>query len=231
LNSLLNAKNTASQDQVLLALAMGIDPRTPLVPAASAEKPIGVTDTNALVDLALKQRPDVRQQEENLRAAGYAISIARKALLPSVSLTGGITSNGPDDPFASRFASYGVSLTWQPLAIVGYRGQVEVAESQKATAQAQIQLEVQTVQGQVVQAYFNDKYAQQQVAVSTSELANATEGLRIAEGQYKAGTVTFVTVIDAEANIATARSDLVNADAQLQLARAAMEHALGRPLS
>jgi outer membrane protein TolC len=228
--SLLNAKNTAAQDQVSLALAMGIDPRTPLVPADSEERPLAADDTNALVDQALKQRPDVKQQEENLRAAGFAISYARKTLLPSVSLTAGISSAGPTQPFSNQFATYGVTLSWNPFDILNYRGQLDEAEAQRKTAEAEMQQTVQTVQSQVVQAYLNDKYAEQQVSVSTSELANATEGLRIAEGQYRAGTVTFVTVITAEANIATARGDLVNANAQLQLARAAMEHALGKPL-
>ena len=229
--ALLNSKNAAAQDEVALALSMGVDPRTPLVPAESQERPIGTDDTNALVDQAIKQRPDIREEEESLRAAGYAVSVARKYLLPSVSVSAGLSSSGPTEPFSDRFATYGVSLTWSPLDIVGYRGRLAEAEGQRTQAQGELQLEIQTVQGQVVEAYLNDKYAEQQVTTSRNELANATEGLRIAEGQYRAGTVTFVTVINAEANIATARSDLVNANAQLQQARAAMQHALGHSLS
>lgn len=228
--SLITARDAATQAQVALALSMGVDPRTPIAPADSSERPLSTDDSNALVDQALKQRPDIREQEENLRAAGFGVSVARKSLLPSVSLTAGLSSNGPTQPFSNRFASLGVDLTWNPFDFVGYRGRMSVAEAQRATAQAQLQQSVLSVVAQVTQAYLNEKNAEQQVAVSTSEVANATEGLRIAEGQYRAGVVTFVTVIDAETNLSTARSDLVNANASLQQARAAMEHALGRAL-
>jgi outer membrane protein len=228
--SLITARNAATQAELALTLSMGIDPRTPIVPADSAEKPLSTNDSNVLVDQALKQRPDVREMEANLRATGFEVSIARKALLPSVSLSAGVATNGQLQPFSTQAASYGLTLTWNPFDVVGYRGKLDIAEADRMTAQANLQQMVLTVVSQVSQAFVNEKNAEQQVAVSTSELANATEGLRIAEGQYRAGVVTFVTVIDAETNLSTARTDLVNAKTNLQTARAAMAHALGTPL-
>lgn len=228
--ALITAQNNATQAQVTLALSMGIDPRTPIKPQLSEEHGLTSDDTSVLVDQALRQRPDMREMEENIRAAGFGISAARKYLLPSLALSASVSAAGPLQPFTNQYASYGLEVTWTPFDLVGYKGRLEEAEAQRASFQAQLQQTVQTVQSQVAQAYLNEKNAEQQVTVSNAEIANATEGLRIAEGQYRNGLATFVTVINAETQLATARADQVNANAQLQLARAAMEHALGKPL-
>ncbi|HWD41513.1 MAG TPA: TolC family protein, partial [Fimbriimonas sp.] len=196
---------------------------------ASEERPLPSQDVNALVDQALKQRPEIKQQEMLIRAAGYEVSIARKSLLPSVSLVGSVSDSAGGN-FNGGVGSVGITLSWDPFSVSAARGRSLTAQADVTTAQQNLVLTTQTVQSDVAVAYLNDKTAEQQVQVSTAELANAQEGLRIAEGQYRAGVVTFVTVTDAETNIAQARADLVNAQAALQLARAAMEHALGKPL-
>ena len=50
------AQNTAVTSRVVLAQAMGIDPRTPIQPADSAEPEIDICDMNDLVTRALHRR-------------------------------------------------------------------------------------------------------------------------------------------------------------------------------
>jgi outer membrane protein len=232
--TLITDRNTASTAEVALALEMGIDPRTPIVPKDSKEPAISIDNVNALVDQALKERPEIRQQQALLRAAGYQVSVARKALLPTVNLEasvsapiGGAVGQSYD---VGRDAAIGIQLTWDPFAIVGARGQIDIANASVQTSKANLQLESQTVVSDIATAYLNIKSAEQRIATSQAEVTNGLEGLRIAEGQYKAGVTTFVTVTNAEYNLAQARNDLVTSAAALQLARAAMGHAIGRPL-
>jgi outer membrane protein len=268
--SLITARTTASTAQVALTLAMGIDPRTPIVPKDSQEPDIPIDDMNSLVLEAVKQRPEIKQQEQLLKSAGYEISAARNYLLPTINAvlstseitetssgtsntttttsgsgnggtTGTTGSTGSTSTSSSqnssstgyvfpKSASIGIFLTWTPFDVLGQRGRLDNAKASAQTSQANLILATQTVVSDVSNAYINLKSAQQRLTTSQAEVTNALEGLRIAEGQYKAGVTTFVTVTNAELNLAQARSDLVNATAALQLSRAAMEHALGRPL-
>jgi outer membrane protein len=232
--TLITARTTASTEEVALALAMGIDPRTPIIPKDSEEKDIAIDNVDALVDQALKQRPEIKVQQQLLRAAGYAVSVARKSLLPTIDLTVGTQdvgsiggSLGYLNPTAVAFA---VSLTWDPFNIVGEHGHEEVARASADTARQNLILASQNIVSDISTAYLDIKTAEQRITTSQSEIANGLEGLRIAEGQYKAGVATFVTVTDAETNLAQARTDLVTSTAALQLALSAMEHAIGKPL-
>jgi outer membrane protein len=233
--TLITDRTTASTAEVALALEMGIDPRTPIVPKDSTEPAIAIDNMNALVDQGLKQRPEIKQQQQLLRAAGYQVSVARKALLPTVNFlassatatAGGSSGTAYDLPKAVAF---GIELTWDPFAIAGARGQIDVANASVQTSKANLFQAGQTVISDISTAYLNIKSAEQRIATSEAEVKNGLEGLRIAEGQYKAGVTTFVTVTNAELNLAQARNDLVTSNAALQLARAAMEHAIGRAL-
>ena len=227
--TLVSSRNSVEVAEVKLALDMGIDPRTPITTKESAERPVPSQDVNAMVDIALKQRPEVLQDLALLKSAGYEVAVARKALLPSISL-----SASTDWPIWNQgipqTGTVAIQLTWNPLNILGARGQNDVAQAGVMTAKANLQTASQTVVSDVSQAFLNVKYAEQSVATSESEVANAQEGLRLAEGQYKAGVAVYVTVEDAEANLAQARSDLVNAQAAEQLGLSQMEHALGQSL-
>jgi outer membrane protein len=121
-------------------------------------------------------------------------------------------------------------LTWDPFDVVGVRGRVISAQADVETQKQTLIQQSQTVVSDIANAYLNIKSSEERITTSQAEVTNATEGLRIAEGQFKAGVATFVTVTDAEANLSLARTDLLTAQASLQLARSAMEHALGKAL-
>ncbi len=90
----------------------------------------------------------------------------------------------------------------------------------------------QTVISDVSNAVVGVQAARQQIPIATSEVADAQEGVRLAEGRYKAGVTTFQEVITAQANLVTAETDQVNSIAALAIALSTLDHAIGKwPIS
>ncbi len=95
------------------------------------------------------------------------------------------------------------------------------------SAQAEAESVRLAVISDVSQAYLNLKTAEQRVTTADSEVANATEAVRLTEGRYQGGLGTFIDVLDAQTALVTASTNRVNAISSVNLARSALVHAVG----
>lgn len=224
------ARNNAAQARVSLALAMGIDPRTPLSAAQSGEPAPSGQPVGTLVDGALRARPEIVQARETVAAAEHGVDAARATDAPSVSLSLGAGARGPNLPPANRFVSVGASIQWTPFDSGLTAGRVREARGAIDAARAQLEAARLSVTADVSRAYLDLRTAEQQVATTDAEAANAEESLRLAQGRYRAGVGTFLEVTDAQAALLEARTNGVNARSAVDLARAAMAHAIGAPI-
>jgi outer membrane protein TolC len=225
--SLVTAQNTAALSRVNLNVTMGIDVRTPVQVAETAEAALNI-DATTLVDLALAARPDARQAEEDVRAAEAALAAARASNRPSVYADGSYGLQGASFASGDDSWSYGISLQW-PLFDGGLtRGRVEEARANLRSAQAQQRNTNQTVSSEVVQAYLNVRSAEEKVIAAEAEATNAEESLRLASGRYQAGVGIYIEVTDAQTALVTAQTNRVNALYGLSLARAELARALGQ---
>jgi outer membrane protein TolC len=225
--SLASAQNAAANARIGLNLAMGIDVRTP-TQVEDAEEPMpALPDVSALVAQALANRPTMKQARADLRASEESLRLARMGHLPSLFADGSYGWSGADFPPTNRSYSYGVSLQW-PIFDSGLTsGRIKEAEGSLMIARANLRQNEQAVSQEVTQAYLALQTAEQQVAVSKVEVANAEENLRVVTGQYQAEVVPYINVIDAETALLTANTNQVNARQSLSTARAALELALG----
>ena len=220
------AENVA---RVKLATDLGIDPRTPIVVSPSVEENVTLpTDTNALVDLALKQRPTILSAIESLKAAGYGVSVARKSQVPTLNFGAGFETEGPSNPFDGQYGYVSLTLNWSLIDGGVQLGKVRAAEAEKSSAAAQLRLASLSAIQDVSNAVVGLQSARQQIPVAESEVANAEEGVRLSEGRYKAGVTTFQEIITAQAALVTAETDKVNAIAALAIALATLDHAIGK---
>ncbi len=225
---LIQANQNVITASTTLANSMGIDPRTPIVLADSVEPTVGDEDPNALVDIALKSRPEILAAQESFRAAGFGVSVARKTDAPSLSFGAGVSARGNDNPFDTETGFISLTFNWSLVDGGVKLGRVRTAEAQKKAAEAQLTQISLGVVADVARAFTNVKSINQQIATAASEVANAQEGVRLAEGRYKAGVATFQEVITAQANLVTAETDVVTAKADLAIAKATLDHAMGR---
>jgi outer membrane protein TolC len=224
------AQNASSLAAVTLANAMGIDVRTPLTAADSGEPTVAVDDVNALVDTALRDRPEVQGVQANLDAALAALRASRSTNAPSVVGTLGLV--GRDTNFFPHNDSLtvGATVQWSVFDAGATSGRTREAEGNVQTAQALAVTARQNVTVDVTQAYLNLRSAEQRVVTADAEVANALEGVRLAEGRYRSGLGTFIEVTDAQSALLAAQTNKVNAQAAVDVARATMAHAIGSNL-
>lgn len=219
----------ASASKVALVQLMGIDPRTPITIADAGEPEIAADDMNALVETALKQRPEMEQSRAGINAAQYGLSAARTNNSPA--LVGSLSYGGRGATLPlDNSTTLGVSIQFNLFDGGVTAGKIKEAQANLQGAQSQLTSVQYAVISDVTQAYLNLKSAEQRVATADSEVKNAEEALRLAQGRYNSGLGTFLDVLDAQTALLTANTNRVNTQSAVNQTRSAMERALGQPI-
>ncbi len=226
--SLTTSRDTVLTNRVALAQLLGIDSRTPIVPASAKEiKLDNESDLELLVTDALKNRPDIKAAQETVTAARYGVFAANKDPLPTVTANAGVNGRGANDPFPTQTATFGVNVTWTfgdgGLA-AGKRK--EAHGSEDAARQNLIQISNQAV-SEVSQYFVDLQSASQRVNLAQVEVANALELVRISEGRYTGGLGQFLDVTSAQNSLFTANQRLSQAQEDVERTRARLRTAIG----
>lgn len=232
ISGLTNARTNATLTRIDLAQAMGIDPRAEIT--ASDDQPGAAgqqADLNALVSTALRQRPEVLEVQERLRAAGYGVRAASRLNAPSIYASIGSSVRGRDfPPNDTTNLTVGATVAFDVFNSGLSRGARQEAEGLEQAARADLaSIELEVV-SDVSQAHLNLLAARQRVVAATAEVANAEEGVRLAEGRYRSEVGTFLDVIDAQRALIAAQTNLVNARTAVQEAGAQIDRSTGAPL-
>jgi outer membrane protein TolC len=224
--ALTNARAAAIAAKFALALDLGVDPRTPITLAESTE-PVEPADIDALVTAALESRPDVQEAKSAIAASGHAISFARQSNSPTINLFATFSTRGTEDPLLNQTGSFGVTVNW-PLSDGG-AGAARVREARANLLSAKSALEslLQGVVADVVQASVDAQAAEQRLQTAEVQIANARELVRISTGRYSGGIGLFTELTDAQDALFAAERNLASAQADLQIARAALRRAIG----
>jgi outer membrane protein TolC len=224
------ARTNASTARIALALSIGVDARTPIQVGDGDEASIASNDVNALVATAETQRPDILAAVANVQSNQFNVKAAKTNNAPIVSGTIGVATHANGFPGSNDQAGVGVQLSWDPFDGGLTKGIVKEARGNLTIAQNQLTSVQLSVVSDVAQAYVNLRNAEQRLPTANSEVANAQEDVRIAEGRYREGIGTFVDVTTAQALLVTAQTDRAAAIAAIDTARAALAHAIGAPL-
>ena len=168
----------------------------------------------------LARRPDVRSAEQTLVAAGLAVDQTRRALFPSLSLTGDIDQGLTSliDNLDLDQMAIGVALS---LAQTLFDGGARKAQIASAKAQAKQSLGnymsiALTALGEVENALTADTYIALQIDAQTRALSEARAAEKIAERSYTNGLISVFELINAQTNRLDAQRALIN----LELSRA-----------
>lgn len=222
------ARNNASVARVALARLIGVDPRTPIEAADSEEPAIEADSLESLIARALEQRPEMLQAKAAVEAARAGLKAAKTSNLPAISASAGYVGRGASlSTDLSQSTTVGVSVQWSLFDAGLTRGRIQEAQAGEQAAEAQLESMRLAIIAEVSQAYLNLKTAEQRVATADSQVANAQEALRLTEGRYRSGLGTFIDVLDAQTALATADTNRVNAQSEVNVSRVALMHAIG----
>lgn len=214
--------------------------QSPRATAAALAEPkllptIAVTDLSTLAagtpQTLLARRPDVRAAERQLAAATAGIGVARADLYPTISLSGllGFTSNRVSDLLdsAGRSTNLGAALAWTPLDFGRVRSRIAASEARAQAALATWEQTVALAVEETETALSGYSRSAQQTARLESAARNAEEAARLARLRFEAGAADFLTVLDAERTVLSARDALVQAQTGMVTSLVGVYRALG----
>jgi len=222
-----------------LAAAMGLPASTPFdipevdaggaVAGAAGDSVHFVTDSvDALIRLAVARRPELAQAQAEAQAARSDIRVARSAGLPSLGFTGtGTNTSSNVSTFAGNTYTLNFGLQIPIFAGFSHAYDVRAAQEQYAAANARTQLTRQQIELQVFTSYYNLRTATDRVRTSGDLLASATESESVAKGRYQEGVGSIVDVLIAQAALASARAQSIDARWQWRAALAQLSHDVG----
>jgi outer membrane protein TolC len=214
-----------------LALSMGLPATVPydIEPPPQGVPPLAIADSiDGLIERAVRQRPDLMAARAQARAADARVSVVRGSALPSLAV-GGNTQRIYFFDNSPGGNGYAATLTLQIPIFAGwshrYNIRAATAAAQAAAQQAR-GLEQQVVY-EVFRAYYAVRTATQQVRTSSDLLASARESEQVASGRYKAGAGNVLDVLTAQAALANARAQVIQARFNWYTALAQLAHDTG----
>ena len=183
---------------------------------------------SGLPSALLSRRPDIASAEAKLAAASADITVARAAMLPSLTLSATLGSGA--DRFGDMLRSPFYNLTAGLAAPIFNNGRLS-AERDKAVARQQELL--QTYRGSIISAFADVEKAlnsasglDQQRQWQDEELQQAQQAFDIAQSRYKAGAEVMLTVLETQRTLYQAQDQHV----QLRMARLQASIALYKAL-
>ncbi|MCX6826204.1 MAG: TolC family protein [candidate division Zixibacteria bacterium] len=192
---------------------------------------------DTLVAQALQNRPEVKQADYQKRVYDKAIRIAKGGwLYPVVSLNTTYNFTGSADDF--RYNRQNTAKSWSASFILsiplfdGGRTIGEVRQARVDYYQAMLS-EKQTlddVRLEVEQTYDNLNMARKALDMQKETIAQAEEGMRIADVRYQSGVGTQLEVLSAQTALTDARTNLSRATYNYRLAKAALKKAISEEI-
>jgi outer membrane protein, multidrug efflux system len=179
----------------------------------------------------LERRPDIRAAEQTLIAFNARIGVAKAAYFPDITLTGrgGLQSSALADLFNAPGKIWNVAASLvQPIFAAGrIRSGVRVAQAQRDEAllvyQQTIRRAFREVSDALVAYRKNQEFRAQQELLTQS----AGDSLQLSDLRYRAGTASYLEVLDANTRYFAAELGLAQARLSEMLALVELYRALG----
>lgn len=224
------AEGVVKTAQGTLANVIGVDPTRPLelAPLPPAAPGAGFeADIARLIEEARTRRPDLAAAEAQYRAAQASIDAAKAAHLPTLSLGVGAGRSQIAGQPAYDSSSIGLSVNIPLFSGFSTTYKVRAAEAQadlQAARREQVRLQVAL---DVWNAYANLATATQSVKTATELLESATQSERVAAGRYRAGVGSILDLLTAQAALASARQQRIQAGTNWFVSRTTLAQAMG----
>jgi outer membrane protein TolC len=222
-----------------LATVLGVSPTSsfrvqeePSVPALDEET------VQAILDRALKQRPDLLAQLAHLKSTEAAIQQAHSAFDPTFSFSGswghnyaiGQQKGGPElhsqiYPYQAQF-----TLAWTVFDGNARTHEVRRAQAESEEARQQAASTRNQIENEIWASYSRLKTARQQMDAAEALLAAADQSYSSAFEAFQAGVRTFIDVSSAQKTLAQARSRQVAARIRVLMSTADLAYRAADPI-
>ena len=178
----------------------------------------------------LRRRPDVRSAERQLAAATARIGIAQAALFPALSISGNIGTDAASIGKLGSLLTGGLFAGLTQTIFDAGKRRSQVRSSRAAADLAFANYKQTVLSGledveDAAQSLNAAKARQAQLAIALDASNNAAI---YARSQYRSGLIDFLSLLQSEQALLSARDQLVSAEADEALAQVQLYLALGR---
>jgi outer membrane protein len=216
-----------------LAIALGYPADTD-VPLAPWEKELNakMPDENIhdLLDKAGQARPELLAAKAQQQAAVSSLEATRGQGLPNLTLNGSAGRTTTEvNGTRNTVNNYQADLTLSFPLFTGFANQAANRQAEAAVdvANATDEQLIQAVQLEVWQAYQNMRTAVSNLDTADLQLKSSQQAADVTQARYKNGLDSILDVLSAQATLANARVQQVQARLNWFAALAAMGHAMG----
>ena len=201
-------------------------PAKPAEPADTASKGpwwdvYGDAQLSALEEQVAAANQSLRVAEANYRQAQAIVQQARAGLFPTV----GVNLNATRARAAGvtqSFYTLGLPVDWEVDLWGKIRRQVEGSEASAQASAADLESTRLSLQAQLAQSYFALRIADRDKKLLDETVAVYTREVELTENRYKAGVAARSDVVQAEAQLQQAQVQAVD----IGVSRAQLEHAI-----
>lgn len=180
-----------------------------------------------LIQTAYQNRHEVVRIKSQMNAQQSYLTIARSEYFPTLSLDANYNYAGESSADLRANSFVGLSLNF-PI-FNGFSSEAKVDEEKialKNLEQQEISLRNQ-ISLEVWNAYLSVKESIELINNTKIFYENALENLRIAEGEYKEGVGSMLSLVDAQTNLVTAEESYIEALADYGISIASLKRVVG----
>ncbi len=213
-----------SEKQLKSFIGLDLNQDVELIESVDDTATSNIPTMNELIQEALVQRPEIKQTDLLVDMSRKAIKIAKGDYYPSLAAFASYDWQASSDEFSlgdniSKSATAGLSLS-VPIFQGGARsGNVGYRKADHRQAQLmQMQLK-DDIRLEVEAAYDRLTQAKKSLEIQGVNIAEAEEGLKIANLRYKSGVGTLLEVLSAQVALTDARNAQAEAIFQFRQAR------------
>jgi outer membrane protein len=232
--ALITAENSLKLAQANLNNDLGIDLLSPVDVAAELTYQKLEVDIEQVIKQRLGLHPDIGKAESMVNQAKSNISMARSALLPSISFGGSYSWSDGRTP--DSWSDWKVNDSWRIGISVGlniFDGFQSLANIQKGkanlrSADENLNQKKRDVELEIRQSYLAVREAEQKIEVTDEALKAAEQDLKLTQEKYNLGAASMLELLDANVSFKTAKNNQVDALYDYNLAVARFEKAIGK---
>lgn len=234
--SLIEARRNEQQAQNALSQLLGKPWHSLNLPeAGSLQSAFAPLKVGVLPSEVLLNRPDLRQAEFQLQAAGADIQVARAAFYPSISLSSNLGFGSSElskllngDSFS---ASIGPSISLPIFDRDNLKRQLHIAESAQKLALENYQAALESAFYEVANALLARESLSEQYQTMV-KVNNATQKrLQIEQARLKAGVISTLDILDAQRESYSSAMNLLGMELQMRINDIDLYKATGGGLS
>ncbi len=161
------------------------------------------------IQTALFHRTDLKQIQQEEKAAQHGIQIAKSGYLPTVSLS--LKKEWQNHDNLSNSWSTQLSVDLNLFDGNKTKSKVKQAEAENAKSHELLQQKAEQIILETKEAYFNLQNSQAALDIASQVVTKAEEDYMIAQVRYQAGIGTNLDVIDSQGALTSAKLNCTNA--------------------